>query len=327
MNYGNPHQQPHMTGMQVCEQALINGEAEFNKAVEELSLNINFNKEKMFAMQILEANPFLQKMPADSITKAIVNVALTGLTLHPQMKFAYLIPRKGKCVLDISYMGLCKILTDTGSVTNIHANIVYWGEEFEMERGTNPYIKHGVIDNPATPRGNIRGAYSVATLVDGSKSIEWMSSEDLVDIMNRSEAVKSGKRSPWDTDRPEMCRKTVIKRHYKYLPKTERTLMAATAIDIDHDNHGIDFKEEQSAKDKFPNSNNHQVIDVVEINEANIAKYSPIIQMINDHRVPEGVFGNMSKQDFLMQFSKEFNSGKMTVSKADSVLAKLQSFF
>jgi recombination protein RecT len=49
-----------------------------------------------------------------------------------------------------------------------------------------------------------------------------MSRQDIDGIMNRSQSVKSGKSSPWKTDWGEMAKKTVVKRAYKYWPKTER---------------------------------------------------------------------------------------------------------
>src|SRR5690606_7789736 len=124
-----------MSNIQLVRQQIESARTEFESNVEAMKLNLIFQKEASFALQIFEGNDYLTKMSPDSIRNAIVNVSLTGLTLNPVMKMAYLIPRKGKCVLDVSYMGLAKILTDTGSVKNIEANIVYWGEPFQLERG------------------------------------------------------------------------------------------------------------------------------------------------------------------------------------------------
>lgn len=309
-----------MSNIQLVHQQIELARQEFESNVEVMKLNLVFQKEASFAMQIFQGNDYLMRMTPDSIKNAIVNVSLTGLSLNPVLKYAYLIPRKGKCVLDVSYMGLAKILTDTGSVKNIEANIVYWGEPFQLERGTNPFIKHGLIEDPNTQKGEIRGAYSVATLNDGSKSIEWMDASELLAIMARSESVKSGKASPWKTDTSEMCRKTVIKRHYKYLPKSERAILAATAIDIDHENNGIDFEAERKQQENTVN------IDVVQPTQENIDKYGVIPAMVRDPRVPEDLFGGQPREEFIAQFGQEFMSGSMPVSKADSVLNTLKGY-
>ena len=92
----------------------------FEKANE---YNMNFAREANFALQILEGNKYLQGSKPESIRNAIVNVSLTGLTLNPALKYAYLVPRKiGSdlhCILDISYIGMIKLLTDAGAVKSL----------------------------------------------------------------------------------------------------------------------------------------------------------------------------------------------------------------
>jgi len=73
---------------------------------------MNFNREAGFAIQILMNNPYLMKADPLSVKDAVVNIALTGLTLNPALKYAYLVPRKVKsdlkCILDISYIGMIR---------------------------------------------------------------------------------------------------------------------------------------------------------------------------------------------------------------------------
>ncbi len=310
-----------MSNLQLVKQNIESVKEEFELNAKQQKLSINFQKEAAFALQIFQSNDYLTKMSPESVKNAVLNISLTGITLNPVLKLAYLVPRKGKCVLDFSYMGLVKILTDTGSVKNIEANVVYWGEPFKLSRGTNPYIEHGLIEDPKTPKGEIRGAYSVATLNDGSKSIEWMDANELMAIMQRSESVRSGKNSPWISDTPEMCRKTVIKRHYKYLPKSERAIIAATAIEIDHENNGIDFEAEN-------NSPQNVVVDLINPNDqAVIDKFSPMLDAINNPVVPAELFAPQTKEQFIESFKAEFMSGSMPVSKADGIYNTILGYF
>lgn len=207
---------------------------------EQMSLNkVDFSKEMQYAVQAFQTNTALLNCEEQSIKNCLVNVALSGLSLSPVMKLAYLVPRGGKCCLDPSYMGLIKIITDTGSVQSIFARLVYMNEPFEIELGTNCYIKHGIVKNGI--KGVCIGAYSIAVLNDGSNHIEWMDEAQLQAIKKRS---KSG--NVWATDEEEMKRKTVVKRHFKYLPKSERAHLAAQAIAFDDEVNGIDFHKEQS---------------------------------------------------------------------------------
>ena len=173
---------------------------------------MSFNREASFAIQILTNNDFLAGCDPTSIKDAVVNIALTGLTLNPALKYAYLVPRGGKCVLDISYMGMIKLLTDAGAVKNIDAGVIYSNDKYDYRRGTESYFKHV----PAlTNRGQKVGAYAIAFLRDGGYQFEIMGKEDIEKVRNTSESYKNEKNrkySPWETWEDEMWKKTVLKR-------------------------------------------------------------------------------------------------------------------
>lgn len=248
---------------------------------DQMNLNeLDFNKELEWAVQIFTGNTYLLSLNAETVRNSLVNLSMTGLTLNPILKLAYLVPRKGKCCVDVSYMGLIKILTDSGSVQSIKAKPVFSNEPFEIELGTNGYVKHSICKSGTI--GHRIGCYSIAVLNDGSNHVEWMYEYQLQAIKQRSESVKSGKASPWLTDEDEMIRKTVVKRHYKYLPKSDRAIMAAQAIAFDDDNNGIDF--EQEAKDKARKAKpeaNHTFQDAMATDE----DYGIIFGLINQFLV------------------------------------------
>lgn len=297
---------------------------------DQLNINkVDFAKELEFAMQIFQGNDYLTKMTPDSVKNCLINVALTGTTLNPVMKLSYLVPRKGKCCLDMSYMGLIKIITDTGSVQSIKAKPVYSNEPFEIELGTNGFVEHSICKTGN--KGKRIGAYSIAILNDKSTHIEWMYEEELMAIKARSESVKKGKASPWDTDEDEMCRKTVIKKHWKYLPKSDRALMAAEAISFDDENNGIDLeaekKEMENAKKHNPEATPQAPAaealatdeDMVNINE-----------MLDDPMMPEGIFKNDAKPNGVLKASVKkglnarYVAGQLVKSAADQYIKALE---
>lgn len=206
-----------------------------------------WNKELVFALQIVRGNELLQKCSQESIMNSIINLASIGITLNPALALAYLVPRDGKCVLDISYRGLIKVGTDSGSVKSIHANVVYSFDEFDYAEGSSPYIKHKRSMNPpadflANPLGKFWEyfvcAYSVATLHDGSKDYMLMPKYKIEKVRNTSK-IKSEK-GPWGQWPEEMARKTVIKYHAKTLPQSEKL---STAISILNEHEGLDEKQ------------------------------------------------------------------------------------
>jgi recombination protein RecT len=180
---------------------------------------MNFNREAGFAIQILTNNPYLMKCDANSVKDAIVNVALTGITLNPALKYAYLVPRKVKgdlkCILDISYIGMIKILTDAGAVKNVDAGVIYANDKYDFRRGSDPYFKH----QPAlSNRGDKVGAYAIAFLRDGGFQFEILGREEIEKIRATSESYKNEegrKYSPWETWEDEMWKKSALKRLFK----------------------------------------------------------------------------------------------------------------
>lgn len=299
---------------------------ESRPSFDEMNLNkVDFAQQMEFAIQAFTANPYLLTLDPASVKKCLVNVALTGTTLNPVMKFAYLVPRKGKCCLELSYIGMIKVITDTGSVQSIIAKVVFENEPFEIELGSGGYVKHSICKTGN--KGKRIGAYSIAVLNDGSHHIEWMYEDELMGIMKRSESVKAKKLSPWDTDQDEMCRKTVVKRHWKYLPKSERAQMAAQAIAIDDDNNGIDFEKErlEAEKKAAATAPAGATPDVTPEALATEEDINELRELLNDEQMPTIVFETVNKLNVLKNLNTRYDKGELVKSKADEYLANLRA--
>lgn len=203
-----------------------------------------FIREAGFALQQINGSKQLLGADKQSVLQAVYNVALTGLSLNPVHKLAYLIPRykQGRIMasLEPSYQGLVKLLTDTKSVKNVYAYPVFEGDEFEVTLGTSIEIKHA----PKYSSKTLIKVYAVAILHDGGKQIEVMTAEEVNAIRDKSEsymAFKDGKIKSciWEDNYSEMCRKTVIKRIAKYLPKTDQWEKFNEAVQIDNEDYII----------------------------------------------------------------------------------------
>lgn len=230
---------------------------DFYKPIESVFINqgglnkSDFEREASFAIQHLSKNPYLQKADQKSILKSVLNIAQTGLTLNPISKYAYLVPRYNgatktlECVLDPSYTGLVKLLTDSGAVKSINCQIVYDGDDIEADFASDKKIvKHVPYLLTGKEQGNVKLVYSVATLHDGSYHAEIMSINEVNDIRDKSEAYKAYKAEKtktciWVDHYTEMVRKTCIKRHFKHLPKSGNLENLEKAIDLSHVASGI----------------------------------------------------------------------------------------
>jgi phage RecT family recombinase len=197
---------------------------------------MNFAKEAQFALQLLQSNAYLLKAAKENeaaLEYAIINLASIGITLNPALKEAYLVPRGGKICLDISYIGLVKLATDTGAIDWVQAEIVKKNDKFKSI-GVGHAPIHEV--DHFSDRGEVVGVYCVAKLSTGECLSTIMSKAECDAIRDKSsQASKSG---PWVSFYEEMLKKTCIKRASKLWPKSERVQKAA---DILNEHEGIDF--------------------------------------------------------------------------------------
>lgn len=194
--------------------------ARFLEVVEEKT----YNKEIIFAKQAFDNSDALQKCTKESMRNAVVNIALTGASLNPALQQAFLIPRKGKCCLDFSYRGLCKIAVDSESVYDIDAVAVFEGDEFDYELGLNPWLKHKPKMH-LEEKPQVVAAYAVAILHHNIKKFV---------VLDREKIERARKSAQYDTvwkaHYDEMAKKTAVKLLYKLLPQTEKMSIAVKAL-------------------------------------------------------------------------------------------------
>lgn len=275
--------------------------------------DINFAKEAEFAVQILQGNSYSARIAMQnqqSLVAAIRNVAAIGISLNPAAKHAYLVPRGGKICLDVGYLGLLHIATESGSILWAQCKIVYANDNYRGN-GVDKAPAHEY--SPFTKnRGEPVGAYCVAKTHDGSFLTEEMDIDAIHAIRARSESFKKGGTSPWGTDYSEMVRKTVIKRAYKYWPKSDRM---TAAVDMLNQQEGIDFKSEQSSGR-----------DITPINDETIGSIQQALQVLG--RPVDGALNHFSSTLFkrtvsdLADLTSE-EAGKMLATLNQMVDAKL----
>ena len=208
-----------------------------------VSDELNFAREAQFACQALANNSYLATMAMNnqqSLIDAVTNIAAIGITLNPAAKHAYLVPRDKKVCLDISYMGLLHIATDSGSILWGQCKIVYANDDYKNTGiNTKPTHEYSAFGD----RGEYVGAYCTVKTVDGDFLTHEMSKADIEAIAKRSPSFKKGT-GPWKTDYFEMAKKTVVKQAYKYWPKSDRI---NTAIDYQNNSgEGIEMSHDTS---------------------------------------------------------------------------------
>lgn len=178
------------------------------------------------ACNALLRTPKLMECSQTSLMKALLDLSTFGLEADGRR--AHLVPFKQDVQLIIDYKGLAELVRRSGDVSYIHADVVGENDEFVYQFGTGAKLVHKPKLNG---RGNIFAAYSFVRLKDGSEDFDVMGLDDIALIMKRSAAVKANKTdSPWFTDWNEMAKKTVFRRHSKWLPLSPEV---RTAVEYD----------------------------------------------------------------------------------------------
>jgi recombination protein RecT len=191
------------------------------------------------ALSTLKKNQDLAQCDSSSFFNALLQSAVLGLEPNTPMGHSYLIPYGRECTLVVGYQGFIDLAYRSGAVTDIHANVVRPGDEFDWAEGTAPFITHKPL---AIPKFHSRSnqkyltgedtthAYAYARLLSGGHVQVVMLKEEIDAIRSRSSTANKG---PWVTDPVAMQKKTAIRQLRKFLPMSAQGRAFHMAAGID----------------------------------------------------------------------------------------------
>ena len=256
-----------------------------------------FRVEINFAIQALKKSEYLQKCGAESILESVMNISQTGLSLNPVLGYAYLVPMKKKCVLMPGYQGLIKLVTDAGSVKAIEVNLIYEGDDCVIDLASvEKVVKHIPYIMTGNDKGAIRGGYSIGMLNEGGRHIEVMSRNDIENIRGYSESYKYAEKegynnSPWHTNEEEMFRKSIVRRHFKYLPKSDNKQLEK-ALELDNEDYDFPATFEQGnyiesllMSSGIPEKTEREIYRALHDNEFTQKRAAKCIEYLQEHQV------------------------------------------
>lgn len=231
---------PQLTWPDVIDQAA----PKFNEIASRNKL-VTWAEESQFAKQAIQGNDRLSKCAVHTVQNAVVSVAAIGLTLNPALGYAYLVPEGGECSLKVSFKGLLKIATDSGSILWAKAEVVKEKDTFEY-RG--PCEKPNHTMTPFGERGKTVGVYCIAKTHQGDYLVDIMDASQIAKIRN---AAKT--KNVWDAWPDEMAKKAIIKRASKQWPKTEHSERLDHAIAVVNEYEGSEpIQQEKSEREVNP---------------------------------------------------------------------------
>ncbi len=186
--------------------------------------HMDINRFTRIALTQLRTNPRLRECSAKSLLAAILQSAQLGLELG-LLGQAYLVPFKNgktgemEVQFIIGYKGMIDLARRSGNIQSINAHEVYENDFFELTYGLEENLRHIPwhvrTDEHFTEPGELRGAYMVAHFKDGGHFVHYMPKHEIEQHRKRSRASNNG---PWISDYIEMCKKTVVRAGWKWLP-------------------------------------------------------------------------------------------------------------
>lgn len=212
----------------------------FNEIASRTKL-VTWAEESQFAIQAIQKNEKLAQCLPHTVQNSVINVAAVGLTLNPALGYAYLVPEGVKqadgkyaqeCILRVSFKGLMKIATDSGSIMWCKAEVVKESDAFTYH---GPCAMPEHVMQPFGDRGKTVGVYCVAKTYDGDYLVDLIDAAELAKI---KAAAKT--KQVWDSWPDEMAKKAVIKRASKQWPKTDRDDRLDRAVAAINETEGSD---------------------------------------------------------------------------------------
>jgi recombination protein RecT len=156
----------------------------------------------------------LRECSRESIYMALLACAVTGLEPGALKGEAFLVPYGRKAQFMIGWRGIVKQARRSRDVVGLTANVVLEHDTFELDLASGgPPVHRPLLRGQ---RGEIIGAYAVATFASGHREVEWMDREDLESV--KKVATQRGESDAWRGWEDQMFRKAPIRRIAKRLP-------------------------------------------------------------------------------------------------------------
>lgn len=246
----------------------------------------HLSAERMLRVMALAVHktPELAKANPVTLLGAMMVLASLGIEPNTPLGHAYLIPfgkrQKNKQTQQwettsvevnviLGYRGLVDLARRSGSLVSIHADVVYEGDDFSFEYGSNQHLKH-------VPYGVRKGrkplwAYAYVKLKDG-EAFEVLPYAQALAIRDGSEGYRAALKAkedagngqqyrmrayetaPWVKYEHEMVAKTMVRRVSKMLPMSIEFANAARLDEMSESNT-IDYNA-------FAGMDGSQILDV-----------------------------------------------------------------
>lgn len=224
--------------------------------------DIVFERERVLFMKTIKENVKLEQCTRPSIYFAFVELFASGLTLMDGL--TYIIPYKETAQFQIGWKGRLEQMSRMPEINVVHEpQVVLTNElsDFEYQLGEDVRVlKHKPAkDRTITATNKIEFVYLILDTAFGKRCFimsrqEVLTIRDTYSIPYKYYISKGGKYPDgkpmdppfWITNEAEAFKKTIVKRAYKYVPKTPRQKLLDEKIGtyIDHEDGTVDSTQQ-----------------------------------------------------------------------------------
>lgn len=198
-------------------------------------------------LNIVNSNTDLQQCNPQQVLSSAAVAAALDLPIDPNLGFAYIVPYKSKgsvhAQFQMGYRGYIQLAMRTGMYKTINATHVYEGEIERFNRITGEVT----LSETGATSDKIVGYIAYFKLINGFEKFEYWTVDQVKAHAERfSQAYRSGKGGPWQSDFNAMATKTVLKsllsRYGVLSIEMQTAIRADQAVVKDQEEEGFEFE-------------------------------------------------------------------------------------
>ncbi|ASR78136.1 RecT-like DNA pairing protein [Arthrobacter phage Franzy] len=182
------------------------------------------------ALTVIRQTPRLLECDRASLFGSLMTCAQLGLRPGVgALGHAYVIPFKGQAQFILGYQGMLELANRSNEVEGTVARIVYANDEFRVDYGTDKLTHVPAMSGRGAPIGYYAKFYRRGS---DRPVFEWMSVEDAKEHMQKFAMAKNRQGQvvgPWVQHFDSMALKTVVRKLFKWMPRTTQMQLAVIA--------------------------------------------------------------------------------------------------
>ncbi|QED11147.1 RecT-like DNA pairing protein [Arthrobacter phage Zartrosa] len=183
------------------------------------------------ALTVVRQTPKLLECDKASLLGSLMTCAQLGLRPGVgALGHAYIIPFKGSAQFILGYQGMLELANRSNEIEGTVARIVYENDVFQIDYGMDTLVHQPAMKGRGAPIGYYAKFYRKGSL---RPVFEWMSVDDVKQHMEKFAMQRDFRtkqvKGPWVQHFDSMGLKTVVRKLFKWMPRSTQMQLAIIA--------------------------------------------------------------------------------------------------